>query len=216
MAPPPQGLTIYKKQEGILALSKDRKAVSWTPAAPPNAPPALAIMADTITNLQQLPETNPKVMLKIFAQAKGQTEPVPYTFNFISSKNARSEANAIKDALTTSTQNAKAESNLMAAQGGGSSAAMTIANAISGPKSGNVWEDDNRLKSDFSLQESLMREDPSLRKTFLEAQKTKPESISNTQFTSQFWSSRVHLLRAHAITKSQRRGSHNVLSSLIQ
>jgi transcription initiation factor TFIIH subunit 1 len=70
------------------------------------------------------------------------------------------------------------------------------------------------LKLDFGLQESLMREDPSLRKTFLEAQKTKPESISNTQFTSQFWSSRVHLLRAHAITKGQNRGSYNVLSSL--
>ena len=214
MAPPPQGLTLYKKQEGILAVSKDRKAVSWTPASPSNASPTLVIVADTITNLQQLPETNPKVMLKMFTQAKGQKEPVSHTFNFISSKDARSEANAIKDALTTSIQSAKAESNVMAAQGGSSSAAMTIANAISGPKSGNVWEDDNRLKSDFSLQESLMREDPSLRKTFLEAQKTKPESISNTQFTSQFWSSRVHLLRAHAITKSQSRASYNVLSSL--
>ena len=211
---PPQGLTLYKKQEGVLALSKDRKAVSWSPASPPNASPTLVITADTITNLQQLPETNPKVMLKVFAQAKGQPEPMGYVFNFISSKDARSDANAIKDALTTSIQNAKAESNPMITQGAGSSAAMTIANAISGPKSGNIWEDDSRLRSDFSLQESLMREDPSLRKTFLEAQKTKTASISNTQFTSQFWSSRVHLLRAHAITKSQNRASYNVLSSL--
>jgi transcription initiation factor TFIIH subunit 1 len=214
MAPPPQGLTLYKKQEGVLAISKDRKSVLWTPASPPNASPVLIITADTMTNLQQTPETSTKVMLKIFAQARGQTEPVAHVFNFISSKDARSEANAIKDALTTAIQNAKAESSVAAAQGGGSSAAMTIANAISGPKTGNVWEDDNRLKSDVGLQESLMREDPSLRKTFLEAQKSKPESISNTQFTSQFWSSRVHLLRAHAITKGQSRASYNVLSSL--
>jgi transcription initiation factor TFIIH subunit 1 len=214
MAPPPQGLTLYKKQEGILAISKDRKSVSWSSVSTPNASPTLVITADTMTNLQQTPETNAKVMLKIFAQAKGQTEPVGYVFNFVSSKDARAEANTIKDALTTAIQNVKAESNVAAAQGGGSSAAMTIASAISGPKSGNLWEDDNRLKSDFTLQESLMRDDPSLRKTFLEAQKTKPESISNTQFTSQFWSSRVHLLRAHAITKSQNRASYNVLSSL--
>jgi transcription initiation factor TFIIH subunit 1 len=214
MAPPPQGLTLYKKQEGILAISKDQKSVSWSPASPPNASPSLVITADTMTNLQQTPEASAKVMLKIFAQAKGQTEPVAHIFNFISLKDARTEANAIKDALTTAIQSAKAETNVAAAQAGGSSAAMTIANAISGPKTGNVWEDDNRLKSDFSLQESLMREDPSLRKTFLEAQKTRPESISNTQFTSQFWSSRVHLLRAHAITKSQNRASYNVLSSL--
>jgi transcription initiation factor TFIIH subunit 1 len=214
MAPPPQGLTLYKKQEGVLAISKDRKSVSWSPSSPPNASPTLVITADTMTNLQQTPETSAKVMLKIFAQAKGQTEPVAHVFNFISPRDARIEANAVKDALTTAIQNVKAESNVPAAQAGGSSAAMAIANAISGPKTGNVWEDDNRLKSDFGLQESLMREDPSLRKTFLEAQKTKPESISNTQFTSQFWSSRVHLLRAHAITKSQSRASYNVLSSL--
>lgn len=214
MAPPPQGLTLYKKQEGILAISKDGKSVSWSPASPPNASPLLVISTDTMTNLQQTPETSAKVMLKIFAQAKGQVEPVAYVFTFTSPKDARAEANAIKDALTTAIQNVKADSNVTAAQGAGSSAAMTIANAISGPKSGNVWEDDERLKSDFSLQESLMREDLSLRKTFLEAQKVKPESISNTQFTSQFWSSRVHLLRAHAITKSQNRASYNVLSSL--
>jgi transcription initiation factor TFIIH subunit 1 len=214
MAPPPQGVTLYKKQEGVLAISKDRKSVTWSPSSPPNASHTLVITADTITNLQQTPESNPKVMLKIFVQMKGQPEAVAHLFTFVSSKDARAEANAVKDALATAIQNVKAESIVAAAQGGGSSAAMTIANAISGPKSGNVWEDDNRLKLDFGLQESLMREDPSLRKTFLEAQKTKPESISNTQFTSQFWSSRVHLLRAHAITKGQNRGSYNVLSSL--
>lgn len=214
MAPPPQGATLYKKQEGVLAISKDRRSVTWSPSSPPNASHTLVITADTITNLQQTPESNPKVMLKIFVQTKGQPEAVAHLFTFVSSKDARAEANAIKDVLATAIQNVKTESIVAAAQGGGSSAAMTIANAISGPKSGNVWEDDNRLKLDFGLQESLMREDPSLRKTFLEAQKTKPESISNTQFTSQFWSSRVHLLRAHAITKGQNRGSYNVLSSL--
>lgn len=213
MAPQPRGLTVYKKQEGTLAISKDRKSVSWSPSSPPDTSPTLVITADTITNLQQTPEANPKVMLKIFTQAKGQAEPMAHVFNFISKSSARAEANAIKEALTNSIQAAKAGQNGMP-EGAGSSAAMTIANAISGGRTGNVWEDDNRLKADLALQESLMQEDPALRKTFMEARQTRPESISITQFTAQFWSSRVHLLRAHAITKSQNRGSYNVFSTL--
>ena len=115
MAPPPQGATLYKKQDGILAISKDRKFVTWSPSSPPNASHTLVITADTITNLQQTPESNPKVMLKIFVQTKGQPEAVAHLFTFVSSKDARAEANAIKDALATAIQNVKAESIMAAA-----------------------------------------------------------------------------------------------------
>ena len=176
----------------------------------------LVVTADKITNLQQTPETNSKVMLKVHVQDKAQADPVAHVFQFTSTSDARAEANAIKEALTNAIQAAKAAQESTASASGGSSAAMTIAAAISGSRaaSGNVWEDDDKLRADVNLQESLMREDPSLRKTFLEARRTKPESISNTQFTAQFWSSRVHHLRAHAIAKHQARGSYNVFSSL--
>ena len=212
--PPSRGAAVYKKQEGILAISKDRQAVSWTPSASQDATPTLVITISTITNLQQTPESSPKVMLKIFAQPKGQIEPVGHVFAFSSPSKARAEANAIKEALTTAIQAYKAGQNSEAVASGGSSAAMAIATAISGSRGENVWDDDEKLKSDLDLQQSLMRGDPLLKRTFEESRKLKPESLSNTQFTAQFWASRVHLLRAHAISRSQTRGSYNVFSTL--
>ena len=211
---PPRGAAAYKKQDGVLAISKDRQAVSWTPNAPPEASPTLVIAVSTITNLQQTPESSSKVMLKIFAQQSGQAEAIGHVFAFISQSDARAEANAIKEGLTTAIQAHKASQNTNAAPSGSSSAAMAIANAISGGRSGTVWDDDEKLKSDLDLQHSLMRDDPTLQRTFEESRKLKPESLSNTQFTAQFWASRLHLLRAHAISRNQARGSYNVFSTL--
>lgn len=212
---PPQGQASYKKQSGLLAISKDRKSVSWTPAQPPDAAPAVVLTAASITNLQQTPETNPKVMLKIFAQDPGQAEPVAYVFTFTSVSDPRGEANSIKEALANVIQAQKAAQNATPGSSGGQSAAMTIANAISGAgRITNIWEDDERLKSDVKLQQSLMQEDPALQRTFMEALSLKPETISTTQFTAQFWSSRIHLLRAHAIAQNQGRGKYNVFSEL--
>lgn len=212
---PPRGQASYKKQSGVLAISKDRKSVSWTPSQPPDAAPSLVLSAANITNLQQTPESNPKVMLKIFGQAPGQSEAVAYVFTFTSATDPRDEANAIKDALANVIQAQKSAQNATAASSGGQSAAMTMANAISGTgRMSNIWEDDERLKSDVRLQQSLMQEDPTLQRTFMEALSLKPESISTMQFTAQFWSSRVHLLRAHAIAQNQGRGKYNVFSEL--
>lgn len=48
----------------------------------------------------------------------------------------------------------------------------------------------------------------------MEARRTKPETISDSQFNSQFWSTRTNNLRAHAIETHQKRGSYNVLSAV--
>jgi transcription initiation factor TFIIH subunit 1 len=212
---PPQGLASYKKQAGTLAISKDRKSVSWTPSQPPDASPTLVLSAANITNLQQTPETNPKVMLKIFAQNPGQSEAVAHVFTFISSKDPRGDANGIKDALANVIQAQKAAQSAAGTAATGQSAAMTIANAISGGgRVGNLWEDDERLKSDSRLQQSLLQANPDLARTFKEALSLKPDSISKEQFTQQFWSSRVHLLRAQAISKTQEKGTFNVLAGI--
>ncbi|ETI19530.1 hypothetical protein G647_09364 [Cladophialophora carrionii CBS 160.54] len=212
---PPQGQATYKKQSGTLAISKDRKSVSWTPAQPPDATPALVLSAANITNLQQTPETNPKVMLKIFAQNPGQSEATAHVFTFTSPKDPRGEANGIKDALANVIQAQKAAQNAATPSSGGQSAAMTIANAISGGgRSGNLWEDDELLKSDNRLQQSLLQANPELARTYKEALSLKPDSLSKEQFTHQFWSSRVHLLRAQAISKTQEKGTFNVLAGI--
>ncbi|MCJ1253322.1 RNA polymerase II transcription factor B subunit 1 [Lignoscripta atroalba] len=218
---PTRGSAAYKKKDGTLAMAKDAQSVSWTPTAPPGSQPALTLAVTSITNLQQTPASSAKVMLKIFAQPPGATASETHVFSFTSPLNARGEADAIKDALSKAILSAKIGNATPAAPGGGggsTSAAMAIASAVSStPGAGrdtNAWYDDGRLKSDVELQQSLLKANPPLSKTFMESLRTKPESISNSQFTSQFWSSRIHLLRAHAIEKNQTRGAYNVLSSI--
>lgn len=213
---PPQGAAAYKKRNGIIAISRDRKSVSWSPDEPPDATPLVVISAASITNLQQTPESSAKVMLKIFVQDPGKLEPIAHVFNFTSAKSARDEANSVKEALANVIQAQKAAQNAAEGTAAGSSAALSIAAAVSGGSrnSGNVWEDDEKLKADVSLQQSIMRDDPNLQKTFMEARSLKPDSISNMQFTSQFWASRVGLLRRHALTRAQSKGTYNVFSSL--
>lgn len=206
----PSGLTTYKKQEGVLGITQDRKTLEWTPTnGGQNGKPTLSLGVSNVTNLQQTPATSAKVMLKVFTQSPGQTEQTAHVFQFISPTNARGEADTIKAALSAAIQAVKAAADA-------SSAAMAIAGAVSsGPGKGkNVWEDDDSLKSDSVLQQSLFKADPALKKTFMESLRTKPEGITTSQFTAQFWSTRIHLLRAHAIEKSQTRGSYNVLSTL--
>lgn len=161
-------------------------------------------------------------MLRIFAQGKDGKDPDPHDFTFTSPTTARAEAESIKDALRKTIQQAKPSTGILAvpASNGGTvnSAAMAIAGAVSSvPASGrdkDAWYDDGRLKSDVNLQQSLLKDNPSLSKTFMESLRTKPDSITNSQFTSQFWSSRIHLLRAHVIEKNQSRGAYNVLSTI--
>ncbi|KAI9800643.1 MAG: hypothetical protein M1825_003965 [Sarcosagium campestre] len=223
--PPPKGSATFKKKDGTLALAKDSRSVSWTPIAPPGAPASLTVQVSSITNLQQTPAGNPKVMLRIFEQAPNAAAPEIHQFAFTSPTAARAEADAIKDALSNAIQTAKAGSptaaSVTAAPGGGgghTSAAMAMASAVSSTAGGlggsTGWHDDARLKSDTELQQSLLKSDPALQRTLMESLRTKPESITHAQFTQQFWSTRTQLLRAHAIDRNQSRGQYNVLSTL--
>ncbi|KAI9683863.1 MAG: RNA polymerase II transcription factor B subunit 1 [Trizodia sp. TS-e1964] len=209
--PPPRASTTYKKKEGTLALARDLQSVTWTPDV---APGAVTIHVSDITNLQQTPASNAKVMLKVFAQPPSASKSETHLFAFTSATSARAEADAIKDALSKSIATARATNGAGLANGGVSaSLAMASAtNPVKDPKAS--WWDDSRLKADIELQQSLLKSDPSLQKTFMESLRTKPETITNSQFTAQFWSTRTHLLRAHAIEKNQSRGAYNVLSTI--
>ena len=162
-------------------------------------------------------------MLRIFAQSPNAPAPETHLLTFTSPSTARAEADAIKNALSTAIQRAKTApaGGQPAANGDGAghqSAAMAIASAVSSTTNGTggspTWYSDAQLSADIKLQQSLLKADPQLQKTFVESLRTKPETISNSQFTAQFWSSRLHLLRAHAIDKNQSRGAYNVLSTI--
>lgn len=202
--------TLYKKHDGILSVTNDRKSVTWAPSTP-GSTEDLTLDVAKITNLQQTPADKPKVMLKIFVTEPGKTEPASHVFNFTSKTDARGEANNIRDVLTQAMT--KASQLAISKASAGQSAAMTIAAAVSGGR-GTSWEDDEKLVSDVRLQQALLKDNPELQRTFMEARNLKPESLSLTQFTKQFWSSRVHLLRAHALSQSQNKGQYNVFSEI--
>jgi transcription initiation factor TFIIH subunit 1 len=157
-------------------------------------------------------------MLKIFVKPPEAAEAVTHLFHFNAPTEPRAEANAIKDALSGLISAIKSgDSGVSKASGSaGTSAAMAIANAIaSKPTPGApIWYDDAQLKADIELQQALMTKDQLLLQTYKEARRTKPDTISNTQFNAQFWSTRVNLLRAYAVESNQQRGPYNVLSAV--
>lgn len=139
-------------------------------------------------------------MIKIFTKEGETTE--SFVFNF-ASLNARAEADAMKDALGTAIQAAKAGA-APGGPGGASSAAMAAAVSTT---ANDLWNE-AQLAKDMDLQVSLLRSDPTLSNTFKETVMTGAVS------SDQFWSTRIHLLRAHAIEKSQIRGPYNVLAAV--
>lgn len=212
--------TSYKKKDGTLEYDSAQKNVLWTPQSSDGGP--LSVPLASITNLKQTPAASDKVALRIEAGTAN------YTFAFTSATSARAEQEAITDVLRTEIQARNASNNPLAiaeggntpvpgpaANGDGPSAAMAIAHAVrSETNASNSWSDDRRLMSNIALQESLFVKDPALRQRFEQSLRDKPEGISHAQFGSQFWSSRLHLLRAHAIEKSQTQGAYNVLAQL--
>ncbi|CAF9934175.1 MAG: RNA polymerase II transcription factor B subunit 1 [Heterodermia speciosa] len=215
-----RGSAAYQKKDGTLTIAKDGTSISWTPVAPPGSEPQAIIPLSKISNLKQTPAASAKVMLKIFVEVPGMSDAEQHVFSFTSRTAARAEADAIRDALSKSIAAIKASDTSLAVSGNSNntSAAMALASAVSsGSKATEAeppWSNDTLLKSDAVLQKSLLEANSALKNTFLEALKTKPESMTTSQLKSQFWSTRVHLLRAHNIERSQKRGQYNVLSTI--
>lgn len=225
----PRGLAAYKKKEGIITLTEDRKSLIWTPGTGAG-PPVVSLAVASIAKVQQTPDSSPKVMLKVFENPRtDQGEAIPYLFHFTSPANARTEANAIKDLLSELLAEARgtdpnipkplnqANGSNGAGSGGSGvsgSAAMSMASAANAKPSISKWFDDTSLMKDADLQQSLLKKDANLSQVYIEARQTKPESISDASFNTQFWSSRVGLLRAHAIELNQSKGAYNILSTI--
>ncbi len=157
-------------------------------------------------------------MLRIFEKSPEAAEAVIHQFHFNSPTNPRGQANAIKDVLTNLISAIKTnDASVPRPNGmGPASGSMAMASAAnSKPGSGaSRWYDDAQLKTDIELQQSLMKKDPALHRTYMEARRTKPDTISDSQFNSQFWSTRTTLLRAHGVEINQKRGAYNVLSAV--
>ncbi|ROT34964.1 RNA polymerase II transcription factor B subunit 1 [Sodiomyces alkalinus F11] len=226
----PSGRAAYKKKDGVLAVSPDQNFITWTPW-PATGAPTVSLSLANVANLQQTPDTAPKVMLKIIEKHPNATDQASYLFHF-TSPDARAEANSIKEVLSRLLQEIRANDPNVpkptssaasasgtgtpnaAVNGGSASASMAFAGSVNSKPAMARWFDDDQLRSDIELQQSLLKSDRSLNQTYMDARATKPESISDAAFNSQFWSTRINLLRAHAIETHQRKGAYNVLSTI--
>jgi transcription initiation factor TFIIH subunit 1 len=95
----------------------------------------------------------------------------------------------------------------------GASAAVTMAQTVTAAAAGTPDSyDDATLLGDLALQHSLLQTSPALRLRFDRAMAEKPDSVTLGQFSQQFWSTRVHMLRSHTTERSQATGTYNVLS----
>ncbi|KAI1210523.1 uncharacterized protein F4807DRAFT_421757 [Annulohypoxylon truncatum] len=218
----PTGAAAYKKKDGILTLTPDQKNVIWTPNTALGGPPSVSLSISNITNLQQTPDSAAKVMLKIFDKPPGSADPTAYLFHFNSPSDPRAEANVIRDLLSKLLVEVKNNDPSIprpaAAPSGGSggsgSGSMAFASTVNSKPTKAHLFDDEALKNDIVLQQSLLRADRNLSQMYMEGRKTKPESMSDTTFNTQFWSARVNLLRAHAIENNQKKGPYNVLAQV--
>lgn len=213
----PKGAAAYKKKDGTITITDDYKRVIWTPASAPDGPPVVSLTVSNIANLQQTPDTSAKVMLKIFEKPAGGGEPIAFTFHFNSPAEPRIEANEIKDLLSRLIAGAKTSDPTVprpAASAGSGSAAMAFASAATGKTTAARLFDDEKLKTDIALQQSLMKADKNLFQMYMEAHATKPQNMSDATFNKQFWSARINVLRSHAIETSQKKGPYNVLAQV--
>lgn len=170
-------------------------------------------------------------MLKIFEKSAAGGDPATFLFHFHSDQ-AKAEAKAVKELLakllaglrsndpglpraSAGTPGGAAGTALNGDAGPSPAASMAFASAVSSqPMPSARWFDDNQLKNDIELQQSLMKKDQSLHRTYMEGLSTKPDAITAAAFNSQFWSTRTNLLRAHAIELNQKKGAYNVLSTV--
>lgn len=209
----------YSKKDGHLTISDDTKYVFWTPTEPPGASPSVTIAVGEITNLQQTPATSKSIALKVVVTETN------YVFTFTDKQNARAEQESVTETLrnvitankaaSTAQQLAKSSPATPNPSNSAQPAAISIAKAVSHqqvPDEG--WYDDNQLKSDDKLQRSLLESNKALSERFNQSLKDKPPTVSFLQLTRQFWSSRLHLLRAHAIETAQKQGEYNVLPEI--
>lgn len=175
------------------------------------------------TDLQQSPATSAKVSIRIVVQPSGAAAAENHDFRFTSATAAKAEQEAIVGALKEVISNLRAGSGPPAATAAntpadrtGQSGAMTFAQAVSsGARAAEEDQfSDARLLADSNLQKSLLESSSELLQRFQESFNLKPAAISLSQFSAEFWSSRLHMLRAHVIEKSQRQGAYNVLSEI--
>src|ERR1700753_3451731 len=90
----------FKKQNGTLTITSDRKSIHWTPSTPPGGSPTWQIAITEIANFQQSPASSAKASVKFLVQHPGSAAQEDYIFRFTSPTAAKEEKEAVISALS--------------------------------------------------------------------------------------------------------------------
>jgi transcription initiation factor TFIIH subunit 1 len=192
------GAASYKKKAGVVTIFEDRtpSVLQWRAA---DDPTVVEFVLSTITHLQATPVTSEKMMLKIITK-RGEEEPVNYVFSF----NNRLVMDNVKEALQQIV--ARHKTAVQAAQSQSSTPAPE--RPLINTSFLDEALDSRKLLKNHQLQQKLLLENKDLMATFKEA------VMNQGLDPAEFWTTRVHLLRAFALTNSQKKGPYNVLSTI--
>lgn len=218
-----KGAAQYKKQDGEVSLSSDGKTIIWMPNKA-GAAASLKLSTEHLTNLQQTPATSPKAVLKLFVQVPGAPASETFNFTFSSPSTARDELNAfieplkrILEAQRTGAASAMVSTSPAPTPGPqGQADSMAMAQTVSSSRKDamNDAYSDAQLLANVAYQKAITDQNPSLRERLAQAMHDKPASMTSGQLSKQFWSSRIHLLRAYAAEQAQKKGEYYVMADL--
>lgn len=196
------GAASYKKKSGLLTIYEDRSPsiLQWRAADNEIAIPSVEIVLSTISQMKATPATSEVMRLMVIVKPSEGEEAQNYVFTF----GNKLVMENIKESLQQIV--ARYKSALQATQ------FVNDAKEKEKPLINTTFLDDaldtKRLLKNHELQQKLLLDDKLLMATFTQA------VIKEKLDPLEFWSTRVHQLRAFALANSQKRGPYNVLSSI--
>lgn len=202
------GACVISKVSGLLQIREDTapSKLMWKAI---DQEKSLEIPLNALAKLQLLPDSSPKMLLKLFYTALGENHEVKLTFN------NRQTMTAVKETLQTIVARQKTvikdspapvEPKLESAPETPRSSTPTPGNPLDFSSSSSL--SDQHLLKNHQLQQKLLLEDRNLRNIFTQL------VIKFKLSPMIFWSTRVSQLRTYALTISQHRGPYNVLSTI--
>ncbi|SCV03838.1 LANO_0G06568g1_1 [Lachancea nothofagi CBS 11611] len=211
------GAAVFKKVSGILTVNEDASPAEllWRST---DGDKTHKVILNTIDKLQATPATSEKMMLRLIGKIDESkkrkdnegNEVKPNLPSHVFSFNNRTVMDNIKETLQLIIARYKDEEVFEEKKRKESSMAPALSE--SAPLINTSTLDDSlsreKLLTNLKLQQSLLKENKNLMRTFQEA------VINSGLPPDEFWSTRVPLLRAFALTTSQRTGPYNVLSTI--
>ncbi|SCU98141.1 LADA_0H10836g1_1 [Lachancea dasiensis] len=211
------GAAIFKKVSGILNVDEDASPANllWRST---DGDKSHKVVLSMIDKLQATPASSEKMMLRLIEKMDESkkrkdsegNEIKPMVPSHVFSFNNRTVMDNIKETLQLIIARYKDQEAYEEKRRKESSLAPSPADTA--PLINTLTLDDSlsreKLLTNLKLQQSLLKDNKSLMKTFQDA------VIYSGLPSDEFWSTRVPLLRAFALTTSQRTGPYNVLSTI--